>query len=477
MSRLHLLFLWALTITAGVIYFETDEDPQDFDQKTKLEIGSSLLPGDFVETITGFRIDNGEKSVTVKKADGEWVVEEQSGFPANLSTVSRAVRSLREAKISQGVVATSEYYDRFDLAPQTEDKNEKPESITFLTEDGEGPTLFLGKLRKSSGGAQSSAGRFVRMSDDDSGVYVISESFSFLNYDSDTWIEKLLSPLEEKPISFEVSAPNDESFKGWKASRKTAVDDFLLADLGEKEETRSSETALLKSAFTRSPFLELISAEDYEKRADKKGIRTVKATDTSGSTFLINITPEKQKEKKDDKEDPSAPIPAINYLVSIEVLNGPVQPAPPGEDATLQEKAVFQERIANFRDLALASKRMGRVYGGRYFLVNTSVVSPFLKNRGELVKEKEEKKDPVSVTTDPIQVPNPDGVPTIPGNKTNTPPASIARPPKRSSIEAVTPPIRVPPLPNKPKEGQNNEPPKEGDKPEDPKQEEGGTND
>ena len=151
MSRLHLLFLWALTIIAGVIYFETDEDPQDFDQKTKLEIGSSLLPGDFVETITGFRIDNGEKSVTVKKADGEWVVEEQSGFPANLSTISRAVRSLREAKISQGVVATSEYYDRFDLAPQTEDKDEKPESITFLTEDGEGPTLFLGKLRKSSG--------------------------------------------------------------------------------------------------------------------------------------------------------------------------------------------------------------------------------------------------------------------------------------------------------------------------------------
>ena len=454
MSRLHLLILWALAITAGIIYFQRKDVEQDIDTKTKLEIGSDLIAGETVETIDGFQISDGEDTVTVKKVDGQWSVVEKDNFPANLTTVSRAMRALRDARVAQGVVASQEYYNRFDLDPQAKDDDLRPESITFLKGDEEGPVLYLGKTRTATGGSTGRAGRFVRLSNDDSGVYVTSESFSFLNYDPSNWIEKFLTPLEEKALEIEVTAPNDEAFKSWKVSRQTVLDDFLLTDLGEKEETRTNETALLKNSFVRASFTELVDSEEYQKRADKKGIRTVKATDSGGSTFLITITPEKKDEKPADKKD-DAPVPAIDYLVSIEVLNGPTKPEPPAEDATVQEKAVFQERVANLEELSASVNRMRRIYQGRYFLVNQASVDPFLKNRGELVKSKQEKKDPVSVTTDPIEVSGSGArqKPALPGTNPKAPPASIARPdnnkPRKPRVEAVTPPIRVPPLPEK----------------------------
>ena len=58
--------------------------------------------------------------------------------------------------------------------------------------------------------------------------------------------------------------------------------------------------------------------------------------------------------------------------------------------------------------------------------------------------------------TPPIRVPSPGdkavNTPPLPG--INTPPPSIARPKEtqnKPKIEAVTPPIQVPPIPNKPK--------------------------
>lgn len=472
MSRIHLLILWALAIIAGVIYFQRKDVPQSINSKTKLETGSDLIAGDLIETIDGLKITDGEQTVTVRKIDGEWSVAEQDDFPANINTVSRTLRALRDVKVAQGVVASPEYFDRFDLNPEDEDEDERPNTITFISGDQDGPTLFIGKTRQSTGGSRNTAGRFVRLSDDESGVYIVPESFSFLNFDPGSWIEKILTPLEEKALEVEVTAPNDESFKSWKVSRKTVMDDFLVTGLGENEVTKTNETGLLKNSFVRTPFTELVSSADYEERSDKKGIRTVKATDSAGSTFEITITPEKKDQKKDKKDDANTPVPAINYLIAIKVLNGPTKPEAPAEDATVQEKAVFQQRVANLEDLSRSVNRMRRIYEGRYFLVNTASVTPFLKNRGELVKPKEDQKDPVSVTTDPIAVPNPGGSnPLIPGNTPKTPPASIARPmendPKKPKIEAVTPPIRVPPLPKNANEERENAPvkPDEGVKP------------
>jgi hypothetical protein len=450
MSRLHLLILWILAIGAGLVFFNSKKDPDASTSGTKLETGSSLFESNLVEKIDGLSIVNEGKTISLNKTDGEWLVGEKDNYPANLSNVTRVLDALRDAKVAQGVVASDEYYDRFNLDPAAEDENERPDVITLKQGDEEKAKIFLGKPRESTGGSGSSAGRFVRLSNDDSGVYIVQEGFAFVGGDPENWIDKTLSPLEEGVIKFEVSAPNDDTFKSWTISRESVRDDFLVEGLGEKEETKTNVTGTLKNTLARATFMELLTAEEAQTRGDLKGVREVKATDSAGSTYLITITPEKKKEDdKEKKED--EPIPAINYIVTVEIIGGPTVPEPPAEDADTQAKAVYAERVANLSDLSASIARMRKTYQGRHFLVNKGSIGNLLNNRGEFIQPKKEEKKPTKVATPPVRVPsaNERANPTMPVVPGSNPPPLIARPkedPKKPRIEAVTPPIQVPPV-------------------------------
>jgi len=447
MSRIHLLILWILAIGAGLIFFNRKKAPDASSSATHLETGSALFDSNLVDTIDGLVIQNGDKTITLNKADNQWVVAEKENYPANLSNVTRVLNALRDTKVGKGVVASQEYYDRFNLDPAAEDENERPDVITLKKTEGEDTRIFLGKSRQATGGSGSTAGRFIRLSNDDSGIYIVQESFDFLGADPENWIDKVLSPLEEGVIKFEVSAPNDDTAKPWTLSRKSVMDDFLVQGLGEKEESKINETGTLKNTLARATFAGLLTAEEAAERGEPRGTREVKATDSSGSTFLITITPEKAKESNPAKPD-EEPAPNLNYITTIKILNGPTKPEPPAENATVQEKAVFEQRVANLSDLSASIARMRKNYEGRHFLLNKGAISPLLKSRGEFIQPKKEGKKKTSVTTPPIRVPSPDSN-TNPLNPLNPPPL-IARPKdqeeKKPRIESVTPPIQVPPV-------------------------------
>jgi hypothetical protein len=114
----------------------------------------------------------------------------------------------------------------------------------------------------------------------------------------------------------------------------------------------------------------------------------------------------------------------------------------------VQEKAVYAERVNNLADVSASVNRMRRAYESRYLLVSNASIGSLTKNRGEFIQAKKEKKEPVTVATPPIAVPTPGT------NKPNSPPPLITRPKdgdkEKPKIEAVTPPIQVPPIPKKP---------------------------
>ena len=459
MSRLQLLILWILALGAGFYYFNSKDVPDSISNKTELEVGSQIVPSDLIETVDSLTVISGDDKASLKKIDGRWVVSEKGDFPANYDSINQIIGALREAKVAQSVVATDEYYDRFNLDPATEEDGEQPDTILLEKDGKESSTIFLGKTRESTGGSGGRAGRFVRLSNDESGVYVVQENFSFLNASPDNWINKSLTLLKEGVVKMEVTAPNDESFKSWTVSRESVRDDFIVEGLGEKEETKNTETAALKNLLAGATFTELITSDDYKKRANEKAARQLKATDSTGTTFSITVTPEKKTEEKEEKKEDGSnptPAPAVDYFVSIEILNGPTKPEPIGPDASVQEKAVYAERVNNLADVSTGVNRMRKTYEGRYFLVSEATIGSLNKNRGELIQPKKEEKKPVSVATPPIRVPSPGdkavNTPPLPG--INTPPPSIARPKdtqNKPKIEAVTPPIQVPPIPNKPK--------------------------
>ena len=436
MSRLQLLILWILAIVSGIIFFNSKHVPDSNTSETKLEVGDALVANSLVNTLDGLKISSGDKTTTLKKIENRWSVVEKGNFPADINQVSRLISNLSETKVAQGVPASSEYYDRFDLDPAASETEKKPESITLMKEGEEDVELFLGKSRESTGGGGGSAGRFVRLANDDSGVYVTQQSFSALASDPDNWIVKTLSLVEEGAIKVEVSAPGDENFKPWSVSRKSAIDNLLLDDLTEDEETKINDTSPLKSLFTSTTFSQLLSAEEAKEKSADKGTREVRITDSSGSVFLFTLTPEKVEVPEDAPKDQSAATEPANYILSFKVVNGPTRPEAPAEDASLQDKANFEARLENMGDIKISVENNKKTYEGLFLLVNKASVTALLKNRTDLVQVKKKEAPKTTVTTPPVAVPKPSG-----------PPPGIARPMDKPKIEAVTPPVAVPPAP------------------------------
>ncbi|MEJ6642829.1 MAG: DUF4340 domain-containing protein [Akkermansiaceae bacterium] len=434
MSRLQLLILWILAIVTGIIFFNSKHVPDSLASETKLEVGDALVANSLVNTLDGLKISADGKTTTLKKIENRWSVVEKGNFPADITQVSRLINNLNETKVAQGVPASAEFYDRFDLDPVAAEDEKKPESITLMKEGEDDIELFLGKSRESTGGSGGGAGRFVRLGNDDTGVYVTQQAFSALASDPATWIVKTLSLVEEGALKVDVSAPGDDTIKPWSVSRKSTVEDLLLTDLTEDEETKINETNQLKNLFTSTTFSELLNAEEAKEKSAETGTREVRITDSSGSVFLFTLTPEKVEVPEDAPKDQPAATEPANYILSFKVINGPTRPEAPAEDASLQDKANFEARLENMGDIAISVENNKKTYEGRFLLVNKASVTALLKNRADLVQVKKKEKPKTVVTTPPVAVPTPGG-----------PPPGIARP----MIRAVTPPVAVPPAPPK----------------------------
>lgn len=447
MSRLQLLILWILALVAGITFYNINKTDDTKASKTKLDIGDTLVSTSHVNAVDGIKVTVGDKTTTLKKVDDRWTVAEKDNFPANLSTVSRLIKNLEASKIAQGVPASPEYFDRFNLDVEAGEEGKKPQQITLSKEGEEDTIIYLGKDRESSGGRGGSAGRFVRLGSDDSGVYVTQQSFGALTADPNSWIVKTLSLVEEGALKIEVNSPGDENFKPWSVSRKSTIDNLEVDDLGEEEETVVTETAQMKTLFTSSAFSELLSAGQVKEKAAESGTREVRITDSSGSVFLFTLTPEKVVIPEDAPKDEPASTEPTNYIVSFKVVNGPTRPEAPAEDASLKDKAEFEARLENMGDISRSVENNKKTYEGRHLLMTKASLGSLLKNRSDLVKAKKKETTKTSVTTPPVAVPRP-----------GTPPPGIARPMEKPKIEAVTPPVAVPTKPKNP--GTTPEPPK-----------------
>ena len=132
-------------------------------------------------------------------------------------------------------------------------------------------------------------------------------------------------------------------------------------------------------------------------------------------------------------------------MVSFKILNGPTELKKPAADATDQEQAEYEARVAN-RDKLVKNMELQKTLEGRNFKIAATHIKAINKRKQQLEKAKK-----VSVTTDPVKVPTPGPVTDTPSPLVNPPPTPGSTPapedakPPRKRIEAVTPPIAIPP--------------------------------
>tara|TARA_B110000305_G_scaffold78546_1_gene88365 strand:- start:4101 stop:5561 length:1461 start_codon:yes stop_codon:yes gene_type:complete len=453
MSRLQLLILWVLALVAGLIVFSfKGKNRESLSSETNLKQGDTVVSTSDLRSYGGLNYANDENETTLINKAESWLVAEKDDYPVNLVTLGSAFDTVRDLKIVQGLPAEPKHWDRFGLNPDAEDAADRPRQLNLLAKDGTvSKTIFIGKERESTGGQNTSGGRFVRFSDDDSGVYIVQQAFTGLNADPESWIDKKLPKIEG--ILSIATKPKNELFEPWTVTRKTAIAEFELEGLKDGHETNPTAVAPLKNFLIASSFTSLLSAEEVEKRAEPKDAREITIKTASGISYLFTIVPEKKDAPVDDKEDDKKEkTDERNYIISFKLLTGPSDPAKPADDASEADKAGYQALFANKR-VSEARYQEHKVYEGRQFLVSNFVVNALLKNRYKMHKSKAAPK-PAAVSN-PVTIPGatipgatrPNSTPPGPGIPTGNPTKDNANVRKR--IEAVTPPIAIPQMPKK----------------------------
>lgn len=354
------IILWVTAIALGILcYFIKFNQNNNSIAKTKLKAGQKLIPNLPTRDISRVTLTLGDFKTELvkldpKSADSLWGVSERNQYPADQELLRKLLGSLGEIKVSQAFPCIEEHYHRFSLLEKSEKASQRALHITMYLPDGsEAAELYLGKL---SGGQQTAfsegaSGRYVRLANDDSGVYTLGEIFPGIGASPENWLKKdflIITQLE----SVELSAPNDTEFRSYKIQRSPQNTGLEVSDLASDEVMKLTSTNGITKLFNTSSFIDVLNEERFNenRNPDTKLTREALIKTTEGFNYKLSITPEKEASN--------------TCFISIQT--------------TLN----VAESDANKTKLAEAKK-----LEGHYFKISKSIVGPLLLDRSNFVSK------------------------------------------------------------------------------------------
>jgi hypothetical protein len=198
----------------------------------------------------------------------------------------------------------------------------------------------------------------------------------------------------------------------------------------------------IKNLFSYARFEDVVPADKLAGRADAAGKRTAIIETFEGFTYTLTLTPAKATPAPAPAPDPANPqgVTAENSFLAVTVSaelpkeRKKAEGEKP-EDAKAKD-AAFVERLKTLTEKLAKEKSLE----GRTFEVAKSTVDVLMKEREQLIAK---------ATPPPAADPNTGSVQKFPGG-------IIAQPPKQATtapIEAVSPPVSVPPAEEVPQDG------------------------
>jgi hypothetical protein len=457
MSKRQVVVLWIIAILLVAAAFLTRSGKsKGFESKTQRARGATLL-ADFPATeVAKIQVSSGEKSATVVRKDGKWTVADRENYPANTTTINDFLRTLSEVKVTDGIEAEPSFAPRFGMDPAATDEKDRGTDVVLSNDAGtELARLTLGKNLEAAGDPMAgmmgggASGRFIRNHADESGVYKISEIFPMLTPEPQRWLDQAFLKVEKiKSISVSPNAKPGEV--AWKLTRPDETAEFALDGAKEGEALDTAATGPLKSLFSYASFEDVVATDKIDAIARPLEKKTVKIETFEGFVYTVTLTPTEAEKPKEN--DPEAAPPEESFLMTVEVAaelpaERKKEEKESEDDAKAKDKA-FTDRKAELEKRLAAEKALA----GRTFKVSRYTVEALLKERAALIKQ-----------------------PEAPGSAGNAPPGGFpgglpggfpggAPPPVRQPVEAVTPPIAIPPLEERPPEPAEEKPqPAEGE--------------
>ncbi len=423
MNKRQVIILWVIAIALGAAVAAVKLTQKDTGKSaTNRASGETLFASFPAAEVSIVEITGADGKVTLAKKDAAWTVVERDGYPANPVSVNEFIRTLAELKVTRGMEAGPSFAPRFGMdeaATKAEDRG-----LTAAFKDASGKELAkvsLGKNIASAAdggmmGGPASVGRYIRNHADESGFYAISEMFPSISAEAPRWLATdFISPEKIQSISLTEKGKDGIA---WKVTRDGEDAEFKLEGAAGSEVLDTGATSPLKSLFSYARFDDVVPAAQVAEKSEDAEKRTAVIETFEGFTYTLTITP--------GKGAPDKVLMTVSVSAELPKERKKEEGEKP-EDAKTKDEA-FATR---HRELTEKLEKV-KALAGRTFEVPKTTVDPVLKERGELLA-KPEAAAPA----------NPAGsVQQMPGGFIAPQPANSAT---TAPIEAVTPPIQVPP--------------------------------
>ena len=446
MNKRQVIILWIIAIVLAAAVAAVKLGRKDTTQSTTSRTAGQTLFETFpAADVTTVEVQGAAGKVTLASKDSKWVVAERDDYPANATYVNDLLRTLAELKVTRAMEAGPSFAPRFGM----DENSTKPEDrgLTATFKDAGGKELAkvsLGKNIESGAdagpfGGSASVGRYIRNHADESGFYGVSELFPSISDDVTRWLNSdFFSP--EKIRSIQVSQKGSDAI-AWKLVRDDENAEFKLDGATGDETLNTTNATPLKSLFSYARFNDVIPADKLAERSGDAAEKRSAVIETfEGFKYTITITPAKPAPAKEGETPASSDDQLLTVEVSADLpKERKKEEGEKPEDAKTKDDA-FKERLKTLTEKLEKEK----TFAGRTFLVSKTTVDALLKDRAEMITKAQPPAEGAS---------NTGSVQQLPGGIVATPPAAA---PAKPVVEAVTPPIAVPPL-NESEDSSNND--------------------
>lgn len=425
MNKRQVIILWIIAILLGcsvaVVKLTLKDATQSATQRTS---GQTLFEKFPASEVVSVMIQGADGGVTLSRKEGKWLVTERDDYPANAGYVNDFIRTLSELKVTRGMEAGPSFAPRFGMDENATKAEDRGLSATFKDAAGkELAKVSLGKSIESNAdasplGGGGAVGRYIRNHADDSGFYAVSEMFPSVADEPSRWLAEGFFNLE-KIQSISMSAVNSDKVD-WKITRDTEEAQFKAVDAAPDEVFDNNTNSALAQLFSYASFNDVIPAADVASRANNEQKREARIETFEGFKYAITITPAKPQAAENGEAAASD-----DYFMTVN-LTAELPKERKKEDGESEEDAKTKDEAFSKRLQSLTEKlEKEKALEGRTFLVSKSTVEALLRERSQIITKVLPPTATAPTTAEP-----------------SNPASRVATSPP---IEAVTPPISVPP--------------------------------
>ena len=392
-----ILLLVALAVIGGAGLFLLQRHQESWTE-SEAQIGHKLFKDYKLNDIAAIEI-KGETNLTLERKDTGWCVPQRGNYPANLTQIKELLLKMGDLKVVQSDSIGPSQLTRMHLG----EPGKGPDSAVLLEfKDAQGKTLqslLLGKKHTHASDRPSpmpfgedgyADGRYVMLGSDTKTVLTISDALNTIDPKAADWVDKDFFKVE-KPET--ISFVSTNATNSWKVSRESQTASWTLAEAKTGEVLDSNKVSSLTSALNFPSFVDVV----VDAAPDKAGLDkplTVTIETVVHFTYTLKIG---HKTPENDYD--------LNVAVTADI------PArAPGKEEKADEKAKldkeFQEKTKQLQDKLQKEKSLSRWT----YLVNNWLVDPFIRDRSQLMVDKQtEKKEAAAPdATPPPEPPDPD---------------------------------------------------------------------